>query len=57
MIVENKDKDNDSDYKRLIPYIEGMVPVYIDAELAREDVADKGIVYQLLCSIPEKISV
>lgn len=43
--------------RKLIPYIEGMIPFYVDATIAQIDVIDKSVVYQLLCSLPERLSI
>jgi hypothetical protein len=43
--------------RKLISYIEGMIPFYYDATTAQNDIIDSSIMYQLLSSIPERLSV
>lgn len=43
--------------RKLISYIEAMIPFYENGTIAQIDVIDKSIAYQLLCCIPERLSV
>ncbi|BCJ92685.1 hypothetical protein acsn021_02540 [Anaerocolumna cellulosilytica] len=47
------DEENQYRYiSNLMPFVEGMVPLYEDAKLAQEELLDKNIAYRLLSSIP-----
>jgi len=45
---ENKDRYSSN----LMPFVEGMIPLYEDANLAQEELLDKNIAYRLFGSIP-----